>query len=284
MRNCNQIILVLLLFQLTLSGQQSELFTDLEQVKSVQVAGRQGIAVLECGFVVSGSKALYKYDENWNLILSNHTPFAGLTDSLNHIGDIDVFENKIFTGCEYFQNGKGNNLQVVVYDANSLKPIDVIKIDEKSGQDEVSGIAIDKSNRIIWLSNWVNGTYLYKYSLDNGAYIGKLQLNPAPAFQQGVLCVDGSVYITADDGDAELNEHDNLYLVDPVLKDQNVNKIKQFLEFKRTGEIEGLSYDRINRKFYVLMNRGARIIKGMPVGFYDGYSEEIHEIYIYQLK
>ena len=29
---------------------------------------------------------------------------------------------------------------------------------------------------------------------------------------------------------------------------------------------------------------GARIIKGMPSGFYDGYTEEIHEVYIYDIK
>ena len=30
-----------------------------------------------------------------------------------------------------------------------------------------------------------------------------------------------------------------------------------------------------------LLNRGARIIKGMPSGFYDGYDKEIHELYIF---
>ena len=31
-------------------------------------------------------------------------------------------------------------------------------------------------------------------------------------------------------------------------------------------------------------NRGARIVLGMPRGFYEGYSSEIHEVYIYDME
>ena len=34
---------------------------------------------------------------------------------------------------------------------------------------------------------------------------------------------------------------------------------------------------------HVLYNRGARIIAGMPTGFYEGYSEEIHEVFVYDI-
>jgi len=52
----------------------------------------------------------------------------------------------------------------------------------------------------------------------------------------------------------------------------------------RQGEIEGLSFDRANGTFLLLYNRGARIIAGMPSGFYDGYDEEIHEVYLYRMR
>ena len=32
-----------------------------------------------------------------------------------------------------------------------------------------------------------------------------------------------------------------------------------------------------------LYNRGAKIDAGMPVGFYEGYSEEIHEVFAYNI-
>ena len=36
-----------------------------------------------------------------------------------------------------------------------------------------------------------------------------------------------------------------------------------------------------NGNLIVMSNRGARIILGMPKGFYPGYDREIHNIYIY---
>ena len=39
----------------------------------------------------------------------------------------------------------------------------------------------------------------------------------------------------------------------------------------------------VNDRFLVLYNRGAKIIQGMPSGFYDGYDEEIHEVFVYEL-
>jgi hypothetical protein len=51
--------------------------------------------------------------------------------------------------------------------------------------------------------------------------------------------------------------------------------------FRRAGEIEGLCINPLDGRLIVLSNRGARIVLGMPRGFYDGYDHEIHELYIF---
>ena len=48
------------------------------------------------------------------------------------------------------------------------------------------------------------------------------------------------------------------------------------------GEIEGLSFDRANGNLLLLYNRGARIVLGMPKGFYYGYDREISEVVKYK--
>ncbi len=58
---------------------------------------------------------------------------------------------------------------------------------------------------------------------------------------------------------------------------------KTFDEVTRQGEIEGLCFDRENSRFLLLYNRGARIVRGMPKGFYDGYTEEIHEVFVFDM-
>ncbi len=77
-----------------------------------------------------------------------------------------------------------------------------------SGQVEVSAVAVDAPNGVIWMTDWVNGNYIYRYDLATGRYAGKLHLRPVPQWQQGIAAFRGSLYITADDGDADQKEVD----------------------------------------------------------------------------
>ena len=256
----------------------------------IEVAGRQGVACDGKYYYVSGSTALYKYTLKGELVLSNETPFDGITagsPAPNHIGDIDVFEGEIYAGCEYFLDGVGQNIQIAIYDAETLKYKRSMVWNADSGQVECCGLAVDRNRGLVWMADWVNGSHLYCYSKDTGSYYGKIELDPAPAFQQGIFCrPDGRILISADDGDADKDESDHIYYCNPHSEGGlNVKpKVSLFLtmdSFRRTGEIEGLCMNPATGSLIVLSNRGARIIKGMPSGFYEGYDHEIHELYIY---
>lgn len=160
-----------------------------------------------------------------------------------------------------------------------------INFDPESGQTEVSGITVDKQRNMAWMSDWVVVKYLYRYDLSIGKYSEKVYLRPMLQRQQGVFYVDGKILITADDGNADFHETDNIYLADvsDIGKTAaHVTLFKECKEFLRAGEIEGLSIDPSNDDLLVLANRGSRIVLGMIKGFYPGYSEELHELYIYE--
>ncbi len=133
------------------------------------------------------------------------------------------------------------------------------------------------------MTDWVNGRYVYRYDLVTGEYRGKLHLRPVPQWQQGIAYLDGHIYITADDGDADLDEADNLWRVvaTPDGTAAFVEHVLEFTDFRRAGEIEGVTFDRTTGELIVLSNRGARIVLGMPSGFYPGYDREVHEVYVY---
>jgi len=253
--------------------------------KIMPVEGRQGIAADSNFYYISSSTALYKYDKEGNLLAKNEQPFDGLEKAANHFGDIDVFNGKIYTGIEWFVDGAGKDIQIATYDANTLKYDASIDFNPESGQEEVCGITIDKVRNMAWMANWVNGTYLYRYDLSTGKYAGKVHLRPIPQYQQGIFYADGKILISADDGDADLHEQDNLYLVDVADLGKTaayVTHFREMKEFIRAGEIEGLSIDPITGDLLVLSNRGSRIRLGMVKGFYDGYDKELHELYIYE--
>ena len=141
------------------------------------------------------------------------------------------------------------------------------------------------------MADWVNGSHLYCYDLSDGSYIGKVALNPAPSLQQGIFCLDdGRILISCDDGDADKDEADHLYVCLPykdsgktLLDEAEVTMYMNMTSFRKAGEIEGLCVNPLSGELIVLSNRGARIVLGMPKGFYDGYDREIHELYVMTL-
>ena len=104
-------------------------------------------------------------------------------------------------------------------------------------------------------------------------------------WQQGITAHEGALLISADDGDADLDEPDSLWRVSPEdgASAAYAELEHAFIELRRAGEIEGLTVDEMAGELVVLSNRGARIVLGMPSGFYPGYDGEIHELYVYSL-
>lgn len=260
-----------------------------ELESSNQVNGRQGICVEGDSYWVSGSANLIKYDSNWNVVAENNDPFEGYEKKVNHIGDIDVYNNELYLGVEYFKKGKGKNVQVAVYDGDTLKLKRVFPFRPDTGQRECSGIAVDPDSKTVYMTSWIkdrSSGYLYRYDLNTGDYIGRLKMEPRPKWLQGIACYGGSLYVTADDGNANRNAPDHLYRID-ISDDGKTGTVvteKIFDDVIKQGEIEGLTFDKVQKKLLVLYNRGARIVAGMSVGFYDGYSEEIHDVFVYDMK
>lgn len=185
-------------------------------------------------------------------------------------------------------DGKGKNIQVAVYDGDTLQLKRVFPFRADTGQLECSGIAVDPDSKTVYMCSWIDdesSEYLYMYDLDSGEYKGKMRMDPVPRWIQGVAYNDGNLYVTCDDGDAEEDAPDHMYRIEPD-EDKLNGKVfmeKTFDEVTRQGEIEGLCFDSSNSRFLMLYNRGARIILGMPKGFYEGYTEEIHEIFVFDM-
>ncbi len=251
-----------------------------------EVNGRQGVCSEGDYYWVSGSTTLTKYDRNWKVVKENKDPFKGYEKEVNHIGDIDVYKNELYVGVEYFMDGVGRNIQVAVYDADTLQLKRTFPFKPESGQLECSGIAVNPDDGVVVMCSWVgeeSGRYLYRYNLKDGKYLGKVHMQAPPQWLQGIAYNDGYYYMTADDGTADDNEPDHIYATKFGLKDSSciVTLERTLDDVKRQGEIEGLTFDQNKDNLMVLYNRGARIVLGMPKGFYEGYDREISEVFVY---
>lgn len=275
-----------------------------ELKRVIPVDGRQGIAVDKDYYYISDTGALYKYDKKGNLVASNKAPFQN-PGTANHFGDIDVWNGEIYCGIEKFEYGRGYNIAVSIYDANTLEWKRDLPWSPESGQVEVSGIAVDRDRSMIWMSDWVDSRYIYCYDLSTGKYHSKLQCAPTPYWCQGITIADGKILFSADDGEASYGIPDNLYIADlgdvpytgltqgeeavrdtpfsvklsadgkPVMRkglvaagagSARVRHLREMSDFRRAGEIEGIAIDPENNDLLVLNNRGTTIVLGMSQG------------------
>lgn len=312
--------LALLVVGISISAQH--IGTEYRLKKVIPVEGRQGIAIDENYYYVSNTTALLKYDKEGNLLMRNDQPFQD-PEKANHFGDIDIFNGEIYTGLEKFEYGRGYNIAISVYDAETLQWKRDLPWSPESGQVEVSGIAVDREKNMVWMTDWVDSRYVYCYSLETGQYYTKMQCQPTPYWAQGVFIADGKMLITADDGESMYNIPDNIYMIDipavpftglkegtEVVKETpfsvklgkdgkpemrtgkiaagaqhgRVELFREMNDFRRTGEIEGLSIDPTNDDLVVLNNRGTTIVLGMSQGPIkaEGYTKEVRELYIYE--
>lgn len=308
-----KILFALTLLFLGVTVQAQHLGEEYRLKKVIKVNGRQGIAIDENYYYVSCSKALYKYDKTGKLIKENKNPFNN-PKTANHFGDIDIFNGELYCGLEWFEYGRGQNITISVYDAETLKWKRDIEWEPASGQVETSGIAVDRERNMVWLSDWVDSRYVYCYNLETGKYYTKMQCRPMPYWCQGIYIADGKMLFAADDGESDFNISDNIYVADiadvpytglkdgmqfsvvdfkPVntpgkiaagAKGGRLELFREMNDFIRTGEIEGLSVDPTNDDLVVLNNRGVKILLGMAQGPFteEGYTKEISELYIYE--
>ena len=119
---------------------------------SHEVDGRQGIAWENGLYYVSGSTTLSVYDADWNRIKTETEPFGAFDAEVNHIGDIDVYDGEIYAGVEYFMDGEASNIQMAVYDAETLQLTRTYMFDPESGQTEVSGMTVDPDHGSMWMT------------------------------------------------------------------------------------------------------------------------------------
>ncbi len=112
-----------------------------------EVAGRQGVATDGSDYWVSGSTALYRYSKDGDLLLANEEALADLQKPANHIGDIDVHQGELYAGIEWFEDGHGRDIQIAIYDAESLQYRRSFDWEPESGQVEVSAVVVDPGPR-----------------------------------------------------------------------------------------------------------------------------------------
>ncbi|MGD0411970.1 MAG: hypothetical protein ABSC18_09715 [Verrucomicrobiota bacterium] len=170
---------------------------------SPDIKCHQGYATDGTNHYTFDNQAIYKWrdDLNWSLVASNKTPFAGVS-GLNHFGDGDYFQGKLYIVAEIWQScANFTNQSILVFDAATLARLEVHSVSAQ--HHEVSGLAVaprDGAGGVIYVSSYCDGSKLFKYDLRTFEFLGPLPLDQTLSCLQGVAWHDGRFYAPEDGG------------------------------------------------------------------------------------
>ena len=111
----NEVIPLFFVFLALMTGEprplqaQNRRLADYREVYvSPDVKCHQGYATDGTNHYTFDNQVIYKWrgDQKWSLIASNNTPFAGIS-GLNHFGDGDYFEGKLYIVAEFWASCTG---------------------------------------------------------------------------------------------------------------------------------------------------------------------------------
>ncbi|MCK5475085.1 MAG: hypothetical protein KAI71_00700 [Candidatus Pacebacteria bacterium] len=140
----------IVIFLLILSPQigvseENNIDPDVGQYELVQqspdINAHQGITTDETYFYLFHTDFIKKVDKNWNEIDINRNVFSEIGGGINHLGDGDYHNGKLYIPVEYWDNHNNFRSQhIAIWDASDLSYIG--KYDISAQGHEVAGVTV----------------------------------------------------------------------------------------------------------------------------------------------
>jgi Putative Ig domain len=151
------------------------------------------------------TQVIYKRnnDANWSIVTSNSSPFAGLTPGIDHLGDGEYYDGKVYLPAESYGFAGTCTFRfqtLAVYSATD-KDLPLIHSRNISADGhEVSGVAVVPEQNALYVSSFCDGSKLWIYDSNSLTLTGTLSLSQNIPYIQGVSYnpATNSLFITAD--------------------------------------------------------------------------------------
>ena len=207
---------------------------------SPEVGFEQGITTDGTNNYLFSTVFLRKMDAKWNIILAvNNFPFTGLT-GYNHLGAGTYYNGKLYVAAETYNGcGQVTNQSIFVFNPVNLSRISVTVITNYTSEISAVTVAPDLgTNGIVFISNFCDGSKLYKFDPAALTSLGSLALDSTIPSIQGLAYHGGLIYAVTDSGPNGV-----VYGIDP-----NTGHVQQlaYIIFPYGREVEGCDYNTDN--------------------------------------
>jgi hypothetical protein len=193
----------------------------------------QGVATDGESWFFSSTNHLQRTDPSFEAVVDNAVPLPKNIAQLggNHIGDIDVFDGRLYAPIE--DGPDYQNPYIVTYDSTTLEPTgDQFLLPQALLTEGVPWVAVDGPRRRVYAAEWDPTERIEMFDLDNGlAHLSALELDTPIGRIQGAKVFGGAMYASSD------NDDKSIYKID--LDTGTV--IKLFALGTANSEVEGLA-------------------------------------------
>ena len=164
--------------------------------KSPDVKAHQGITTDGEAFYLFHTNFIKKTDGDWNKVDINKNVLSEIGGGMNHLGDGDYHNGKLYVPVEYWDNHDNFRFQhIAIWDAVDLSYIG--KHDISAQGHEVAGVVVDDDQ--VFVVSHYNGSAIWKYDLPDFTYAGYIPLNEDIKSIQGITKSNDCFYISQED-------------------------------------------------------------------------------------
>ncbi len=216
---------------------QKGLFSFKQVSESPVIHAHQGIATDGNYFYVFHNNAILKYTKDWELVGADYN--VNQECGVSHLGDGDYYNGYLYVVADNFHSCNSYlPSKICVWKAASLEFLGCHDVSRY--KHEVSSLTVVPDEDAFYVTSFCDSRHIFKYSMRDFHYIGRINLSNAVKFIQGITHDGHFLYL--------VSGYDNL--VWKVKKDGTVvGRVQEGLN-------EGLDYDDIHRIFYILNDPG----------------------------
>lgn len=216
-------------------------------VKSVSVSMlySQGIARLSGGWAFSAKAGLWRTDENFVQVAANDSPLPQslLDEGYGHIGDLDLYEGKLWAALEQGDDGR---LQQAMawFDPDTLAFGGSVYV----AQHENPCMCIDADTGIAYTPDRYRGNSVNRWDVKAGwKALDPIQFSQKLDAMQGVDAADGALWFSCDDAVHGLWRVDQL--TGAVTQAGTIGRLESTGTASVLPEVEGVDATHLNGAF-----------------------------------
>jgi hypothetical protein len=204
----------------------------------------QGICFDGTYFYTIDTDRIIKWDSGWNQVDISTTAIADSSISgVDHLGDADIYNGELYVPLEKYPNSPYDNQHIAVYSATDLSFIRSYDISSEGR--EVSSIAYNPDDGLLYITDYTNGASVMKYQL-NGTYVGVVTLSQTINAIQGVTFWNGFMWLSTHSSGSIYKFQTNGTLVEKVYHESS-------------GITEGIHHT--DDEILCLIDNGTRLVR-----------------------